>query len=105
MSEPRKQAEVPYMNVSKSKVSFSTGSIRRFNRILGDNSSCSNGPSLTIGWKYNLGLDNCNVDDYESNRFHARRYDHKMILSRSERESILVDLGYQQNDIARAVRA
>jgi len=101
----RQQAEIPFMNASKSKVSFSTVSVRHYNRILGDNPSCSNGPSLSIGWKYYVGLEDCPVDEYENSRFYNRRHDHNIILPRSERESILIDLGYQQNEIARAVRA
>ena len=87
------------------KVSFSTISIRAYNRILGDNPSCSNGPSLSIGWEYVNVVEGYNLEDFEHNRLYTRRLDHEMVLSRPERESILISLGYSQIEIARAVRA
>ena len=99
----------PKSNANKANkttmVQFTNLTVRVYNRILGDNPSCSNGPSLSIGWEYTTQLLHCPIDDYESSRYYTRRLDHEMVLSRKERESILMDLGYTQMDIASAVRA
>lgn len=85
-------------------VSFGTVEIRRYQRILGDNPSCSSGPALSLDWDYEDDLTSSkSVDDYEYYR--GRRLDDtEMVLTRYEREELLLDLGYSRKEIAEAVR-
>ena len=87
----------------ESKITFTTIEIRRYERILGDNPSCSHGPALSIGWEYDRGLTSIQkIDDYEYCK--NRCYDGVPILSRAEREKMLFDLGYTRKDLSTAVR-
>ena len=92
------------------KVSFSHLQIRTYETILGDNPSCTGGPSLSIGWRYNPEHFESTVDEYELKQDELyggpgiRPLDIDLVLHRSERESILLKLGYTQSDLAEAVR-
>ena len=94
----------------KKQVSFSHLQIRTYETILGDNPSCTGGPSLSIGWRYNPEHFNSTVDEYESKQdnFYGgeglRPQDIDLVLHRSERESILLKTGYTRQDLAEAVR-
>lgn len=84
-------------------VGFTTVQIRSYERILGDNPSCTDGPSVSIGWKYKDNSVLQSVDEYEEQRTSSRsRF--VPILSRHEREAMLMDLGYTRSDIANALR-
>lgn len=88
-----------------SKVHFGTISIRGYNRILGDNPSCSAGPSLSIGWTFISEVDQMCVDKYETIRRDSRvTQKSDLVLSRAERDTILKDLGYSRAEMAAAVR-
>lgn len=90
----------------KLNVSFSTVSVRYYKRILDLNPSVTSGPAIGIGWIYR-GCKPVPVDDWEKERAAAlslRQKPADLILNRQEREMILKDLGYTQNDIAKAVR-
>ena len=88
-----------------SRISFSTIEIRFYDRILGDNPSCSNGPSLSIGWNYDVD----NVIRLPLDKFEYMRSDRldgpELVISRIEREEMLEELGYKERDIAEAVRS
>ena len=84
------------------RVSFSTVCIREYDRILGDNPSCSCGPSISIGWEFE-DEEILPVDEWESWR-EMEREPERLVLCREEREDILLDLGYTHKDIAQAVR-
>lgn len=58
---------------SKSMVTFNTVSIREYDRILGDHPDCTEGPPITIGWKY-AEQPTQELDDYESNRNQRTSY-------------------------------
>ena len=94
----------------KKQVSFSHLQIRTYETILGDNPSCTGGPSLSIGWRYNPEHFNSTVDEYEhkQDNFYGgeglRPQDIDLVLHRSERESILLKTGYTRQDLAEAVR-
>ena len=94
----------------KKQVSFSHLQIRTYETILGDNPSCTGGPSLSIGWRYNPEHFNSTVDEYERKQdqmyggVELRPQDIDLVLHRSERESILLKTGYTRQDLAEAVR-
>jgi hypothetical protein len=83
-------------------VSFSTVSVREYQRILGDNPSCSCGPSIGIGWKFD-SEDSFSVNQWEDWRQEERDAT-LLVLCREEREELLLELGYNQKVIAQAVR-
>jgi len=83
------------------KIQFGQVHVRYFERILDVNPSTSSGPSVGLGWRYE---DEHAVKDL---RFHLKDEvsDHRrVLLSRSEREEILADLGYPRSDIVKAIR-
>lgn len=89
-------------------VSFGNLEIRTYETILGDNPSCSGGPSLGLGWRYDPSNITARVDDYERLRaqlygnYDARPED--LVLHRFEREAILINTGYTKQDLAESVR-
>eukprot|EP00586_Coscinodiscus_wailesii_P014462 CAMPEP_0172520104 /NCGR_PEP_ID=MMETSP1066-20121228/291807_1 /TAXON_ID=671091 /ORGANISM="Coscinodiscus wailesii, Strain CCMP2513" /LENGTH=280 /DNA_ID=CAMNT_0013302803 /DNA_START=166 /DNA_END=1008 /DNA_ORIENTATION=- len=100
------QAGLYRRNVKKPQknVSFSTVTVREYEVILGDNPSCSSGPSLGIGWNYDKRkIIETTVDNYErcSQEPLAER---QLVVSSSERWRRLVHVGYSQTQIASAVR-
>mmetsp|Transcript_14200 Transcript_14200/g.30330 ORF Transcript_14200/g.30330 Transcript_14200/m.30330 type:complete len:870 (+) Transcript_14200:422-3031(+) len=99
---------------SKKRVSFSHLQIRTYETILGDNPSCSGGPSLGLGWRYDPRQYTATVDEYEAHQ--SRLYDcpdgtpyvcrpEDLVLHRSEREAILLNTGYTRQDLAESVRS
>lgn len=101
---------VPRDKSSKTKVTFSTLQIRTYETVLGDNPSCTGGPPLSIGWRYNPEHYDSTVDEYERKQDQLyggpeiRPLDIDLVLHRSEREAILLKMGYTQQDLADAVR-
>lgn len=90
---------------TSSKVQFGTISIRGYDRTLGDNPSCSSGPSLSIGWTFISEVDQMSVDKYEAIRCDCRvKHRADLVISRAERDTILKDLGYSRAEMAAAVR-
>ena len=103
----------PRSNPSRS-VSFSNLEIRTYETILGDNPSCSGGPSLSIGWRYDPNHDSISIDDYEAHQAringlppgstYACRPE-ELVLHRSEREEILLSSGYTRQDFVESIRS
>jgi len=95
-------------SMSDKRVSFSILQIRTYETILGDNPSCSGGPSLALGWRYDPSHVTAHIDDYE--RLRATLYGdydcrpEDLVLHRFEREAILLNTGYSRHDIAESVR-
>jgi hypothetical protein len=101
---PSKSVLVPKFTRREPAVGFTTIEIRQYERILGDNPSCSSGPPVTIDWEYDKNKTAVHlIDEYEFRRNKCRD-DTEMILTRAERERILIDLGYSRRKIAVAVR-
>ena len=100
------QAAAGFAGVKKrtSSVSFSTIEIRSYERVLGDNPSCSHGPAVSIGWQYEPDPITVQLDEYEYYRSDDRLDGTALVLSRSEREDLLKELGYSRSAIADAVR-
>ena len=86
------------------KINFSTVEVRQYERILGDNPSCSSGAPVSIGWKFFQERTLClPVDEYEYYHGHFRD-ECDMVLDRQERETLLYELGYSEKDLAKVVR-
>ena len=103
---PLKSILVPQTNQNRTpQVQFSTVEIRRYERILGDNPSCSAGPSISIGWKYDHEQTSVQlIDEYEYRR--TRRLERSdMALSKDERFQLLLNLGYARKEISTSVRS
>ena len=85
------------------KVTFSHVEVRYYERCLEINPSVTDGPAIGIGWKYKRG-GSLHVDDWELQRGGNFRRSNDLILPRPLREKILKDAGYNQSQIAEAVR-
>jgi len=83
-------------------VRFSTVSVRYFKRILDLNPSVTSGPAIGIGWSFRTGMP-MSVDQWEFDRA-ALRGPAELVIPRHEREDMLLQLGYTQQEIAQAVR-
>ena len=82
----------------KSKIRFSTIEIREFNRTLGDNPACRDGPPISLDWDY-IVKDSVSIDEYESKRL-PRRSHHNLFLSMYTRRNIMLKhFGYTIKEI------
>jgi len=90
-------------NDSKQGVLFSLVEIREYPRILGDNPSCRSGPPISLGWDYDKAAV-VKVSVQEFDEIAKKKAKKHLILSRSEREGILLDVGYSRSQIAQNVR-
>jgi hypothetical protein len=96
-------------------VFFSHLQIRTYETIMSDNPSCSGGPSLGIGWRYDPVHYVATIDEYVAHQ--ARQYGcthdgqpieprpEDLVLHRWEREFILLKTGYTRQDMVDSVRA
>mmetsp|Transcript_5620 Transcript_5620/g.8259 ORF Transcript_5620/g.8259 Transcript_5620/m.8259 type:complete len:588 (+) Transcript_5620:220-1983(+) len=108
--EKRKKSKVDGNYLDGSKVRFSDVEIREYQRVIGDNPSCSNGPPMSIGWRYNI-LGKMSVGDFEQTRMDANDvYGGRMkkvpvtLLTREKREQLLENFGFSRAELADAVR-
>ena len=88
-------------------MSFSYLQVRTHETILSDNPSCSHGPSLGLGWRYDPSHYTAALDDYEAQRGRLRGATSRpedLVLYRWEREVILLKAGYTRQDLAEGVR-
>lgn len=85
------------------QVRFSRIEIREYERILSNNPSCSSGAPIGIGWSYVKGFD-LDLEDYEAKKFSSRKNAHQLVLTRQEREAILLDWGTTFHEIVEAIR-
>lgn len=83
-------------------VQFADIHIREFERIIGDNPSCSNGAPVAIGWGYGNER-KFPLDEYEKVKPYKKSHQH-LILSRQDREAILMEWGASFNQIIDAIR-
>ncbi|KAL7479376.1 hypothetical protein ACHAW6_005109 [Cyclotella cf. meneghiniana] len=93
----------------RKSVSFSTLQIRTYETILGDNPSCSTGPSIALGWRYDPSHYNSTIDEYERRQSQLCRggadpRPEDLVLHRFEREAILLNTGYTRQELAESVR-
>lgn len=85
------------------RVRFNTVSIRHYERILTENPSTIEGPSIGIGWNYVEEKD-ISLYHYEQYVQNNRKLSVSLVLNREQRQDILFDLGYTPRQIASAVR-
>ena len=69
-------------------MSFVNVNIREYERILGDNPSCTSGPPLSIGWKHSPSPIVISVDDYEDGKDEPRS-SANFLVPKAIRERIL----------------
>jgi len=88
---------------SSGRVSFSYVQVRYYERILEINPSVTSGPAIGIGWRFRKGR-KYEVDEWEVQRESFGRHGSELILPRPLRERILYDVGYDEKQIAQAIR-
>jgi len=87
----------------KRSVSFDKVSIRNYERILSINPSCTSGPPLGLGWRFARER-HYQIDGFELHRMRSRRDKTGLVLPRQVRERMLLELGYDRMEVAKAVR-
>jgi len=87
----------------KKNVRFNVIYFRDYERMIGDNPSCTTGPPVGIGWSYGKTRV-IDVNSYEAARSYRKSPSH-LILSREEREALLLNWGASFHDIIEAVRS
>jgi hypothetical protein len=88
-----------------SKIQFSTVEVRQYERVLGDNPGVSSGPPVSIGWKHfedrTVVLP---IDEYEYYHGACTEDQCEMILTRFERETMPLELGYTEKELVQSIR-
>lgn len=85
------------------RVRFSNAIIHSHPIIVGDNPGGNAGPPLTIAWERNSSSF-ISIDKYEKFRRGHRRDSKSMIMPSSERQEILLNLGFTMCQISKGVR-
>uniref|UniRef100_A0A7S4EEK0 Uncharacterized protein n=1 Tax=Pseudo-nitzschia australis TaxID=44445 RepID=A0A7S4EEK0_9STRA len=91
------------LDEKKKKVNFTVIHIRDYERVVGDNPSCTIGPPVGIGWKYGKTRV-IDIETFEVARSYKKLSSH-LILTREEREALLLNWGASFHDIVEAVRS
>jgi len=89
---------------TKHRVYFSTVTTRYYNRILTENPSTVQGPSIGIGWNYDENTISLLEYEYERRHNNNNRSSHLVILNREQREQLLLELGYSRKELATTIR-
>jgi len=85
-------------------VGFQTVQVREYERVIGDNPSCSNGAPISIGWRH-VSEHSHTMDEYERKRAPYRRTQHDLVLTRQEREEKLIEWNHTFPEIIESIRA
>lgn len=87
-------------------VSFANVNIREYERILGDNPSCTSGPPLSIGWRFAPSPVSVSVDDFENGKGDTPRSSSEYLVPKAVRERMLKEhADVSRRDIASTVRS
>jgi len=87
---------------AQKSVRFHGIEIRDYERVVGDNPSCSSGPPIGIGWAHGKTRV-LNIDSYEHSRS-ERKTQRKLVLNRQNREELLANWDVPVSDIVEAIR-
>jgi hypothetical protein len=90
----------------KMNLQFSTVSIRMYDRILTENPSTIQGPSIGIGWTYET-LPTMEVNTFETQKLRQsveRPQQRRLVLTRDERVQLLLSLGVTDVEIVEGIR-
>lgn len=103
----RKRGHDPALNDApgssrSQRVKFTMVEIREFERVVGDNPSCSSGVPVSIGWGHGKTF-KMKLEDFESAR-PPRRAQMDLVLTRGERHRLLVEWGASGQDVIEAIR-
>jgi len=86
------------------RVVFGAVEFRHYERILSDNPSVTNGASVGIGWRYD-SVERYSVEQYEQAKLGQDPLKaNDLLMSKDERERLLLSLGYSKTEIIAAVR-
>lgn len=113
-SSPTIHNDEPQAVRRKPVVLFGDVEVRTHERLLGDNPGSHDGPSITLGWKYNCS-EAVSVDDWEAHKYSdekqeepssvqrrkPRRSRVELFLSAAQRVLILQNIGYSTAAIGR----
>ena len=84
-------------NEKKREVSFHSIQIRHYQMVLGDNPACSIGAPVQLDWDYDFE-EKHDLDIYEVERRPRRRLRH-LVLSYYRRKDILLNAGFDENEM------
>ena len=86
---------------TSSSIQFGTVEIRHYLRCLGDNPACSNGPPVSLDWKYRTeGV--FPLDEFDDCRIDERREGFGYRISYYDRVEMLRTLGYSRQELMKA---
>mmetsp|Transcript_1938 Transcript_1938/g.2956 ORF Transcript_1938/g.2956 Transcript_1938/m.2956 type:complete len:189 (+) Transcript_1938:98-664(+) len=86
---------------SKKRVQFSNLEIREYTVGLGDNPACTNGPALTLGWRFEQSS-SISIVQYEESRPPRRNKNEIRIPCRIREDRLLEECGCSMKDIVSA---
>lgn len=84
-------------------VRFNHIHLREYERVVGDNPSCSSGAPIGIGWAH-TETKIMTIDYYQSHKV-VRRSQMQMVLSRTERQRLLLNWGASGPEVVDSIRA
>lgn len=97
----RRSAEPFLFDNPKKNVSFAVVEVREYPIILGDSPACSTGAPISIGWNASASA-SYTIDEWEGERFIARRPKADLRVPASRRVELLLGAGYSAGQIYRA---
>lgn len=89
---------------TKKSISFSTVSIRLYERILVENPATIKGVSIGIGWRY-ASKPAQDITKYEYASGNTTKQSAQLVIGPDAREALLLDLGYTKKELATALRS
>eukprot|EP00977_Amphora_coffeiformis_P006397 scaffold1361_cov165-Amphora_coffeaeformis.AAC.19 len=82
-------------------VSFDSIFVREYERVLGDNPACGNGPPISIGWQYESKV-SMPVDEYEYRKPAGRTKRQLQLSAYRRRDLLLHEWGYGEAELRQA---